>query len=558
MWTIVCLPLINVDELSLLRGEYVDILNRNADDGWWKGKNERGESGVFPSNFVKELEEDSFAPPTPTRSRRSVNTASVSSAAESSPILAKPPQVPRPASVQTPSTTRPVTLNQRPSSVQTPSSTAAPLATPPKPFAAPVSQANSVPITEEIEETEQAIKEEEQYDADEEKPTSPAKSEAEESPAITPVVAERQLLATAIPEKEEEKIDSPVVVEEDPISDQEEKESGVDEAPFMKEEEKMEQSTESPSVTKADESDISLKQTKNDDPITARTVPSEIPAESKPEKEDSVVVEEESEDEFKEASEEATSTISDQKPVVIEQDKEADALSTEKKEEIDTEKDKSTSREIKEEEEVPVVVEEEKNEFDIIPSGPKLSAPTRARLGGRARRSPQALHSEPSQMETLQKELEAEEKDEEPQKPALPEKPASPPAKPIKPIFAKFPTPFAAGAADEISKRNLKPTQTRRLWDEKPAEDRPTSTTEQEPEPVRPSGVKNIASRFNFNGGGGGSNEVLETKLKNHTKNEIEKVRKEFESLLQEERDKRTKLETTVAELIEKIKSLEN
>ncbi|CAO3624942.1 unnamed protein product [Mucor fragilis] len=548
----------NEDELSLLRGEYVDILNRNADDGWWKGKNERGESGVFPSNFVKELEEDSFAPPTPTRSRRSVNTASVSSAAESSPILAKPPQVPRPASVQTPSTTRPVTLNQRPSSVQTPSSTAAPLATPPKPFAAPVSQANSVPITEEIEETEQAIKEEEQYDADEEKPTSPAKSEAEESPAITPVVAERQLLATAIPEKEEEKIDSPVVVEEDPISDQEEKESGVDEAPFMKEEEKMEQSTESPSVTKADESDISLKQTKNDDPITARTVPSEIPAESKPEKEDSVVVEEESEDEFKEASEEATSTISDQKPVVIEQDKEADALSTEKKEEIDTEKDKSTSREIKEEEEVPVVVEEEKNEFDIIPSGPKLSAPTRARLGGRARRSPQALHSEPSQMETLQKELEAEEKDEEPQKPALPEKPASPPAKPIKPIFAKFPTPFAAGAADEISKRNLKPTQTRRLWDEKPAEDKPTSTTEQEPEPVRPSGVKNIASRFNFNGGGGGSNEVLETKLKNHTKNEIEKVRKEFESLLQEERDKRTKLETTVAELIEKIKSLEN
>ncbi|KAF1798518.1 hypothetical protein FB192DRAFT_1288355 [Mucor lusitanicus] len=537
----------NEDELSLLRGEYVDILDRNADDGWWKGKNERGESGVFPSNFVKELEEDSFAPPTPTRSRRSVNTSSVSSAAESSPVMAKPPQVPRPASVQTPSTARPVTLNQRPSSVQTPSSSAAPLATPPKPFTAPISQATAAPITEETEETEQAIKEEEQYDADEEKPSSPVRSEVEESPAFTPVVAERQLPATIIPEKEEEKVASPV------------KESGVDEAPFMKEEEKIEQSTESPSVIKADESDISPKQTNNnDDPITTRAISGDIPTEIKPEKEDSVVVEEESEDEFKEASEEAPSTISDQKPIVIEQDKEADASSAEKKEEVGTDKDESATREVNEAEEVPVVVEEEKNEFDTIPSGPKLSAPTRARLGGRARRSPQALHSEPSQMETLQKELEAEEKEEETKKPAVPEKPASPPAKPIKPIFAKFPTPFAAGAADEISKRNLKPTQTRRLWDEKPAEDKPASTTEQEPEPVRPSGVKNIASRFNFNGGGGGGNEVLETKLKNHTKNEIEKVRKEFESLLQEEREKRTQLETTVAELIEKIKSLEN
>ncbi|KAL7332967.1 hypothetical protein PS15p_201938 [Mucor circinelloides] len=547
----------NEDELSLLRGEYVDILDRNADDGWWKGKNERGESGVFPSNFVKELEENSFAPPTPTRSRRSINTTSISSAAESSPNMAKPPQVPRPASVQTPSTTRPVTLSQRPSSVQTPSSTAAPLATPPKPFAAPIAQITSAPITEEAEETEQAIKEEEQYDADEEKPSSPGRSEVEESPAFTPIVAERQLPATVITEKEKEKIDSPIVVEEDPISDQEEKESGVDEAPFIKQEEKIEQSIESPSVNKSDDAEISPKQANNDDPTTTRSVSDDVPAEIKQESKDSLVIEEESEDEFKEASEEATSIISDQKPIVIEQDKEADVSSTEK-EKNDAEKDESIAREVKEEEEVPVVVEEEKNEFDNIPSGPKLSAPTRARLGGRARRSPQAIHNEPSQMETLQKELEAEEKEEEAKKPAIPEKPASPPAKPIKPIFAKFPTPFAAGAADEISKRNLKPTQTRRLWDEKPAEDKPSSASEEEPAPIRPSGVKNIASRFNFNGGGGGSNEVLETKLKNHTKNEIEKVRKEFELLLQEERDKRTQLETTVAELIEKIKSLEN
>jgi hypothetical protein len=106
----------------------------------------------------------------------------------------------------------------------------------------------------------------------------------------------------------------------------------------------------------------------------------------------------------------------------------------------------------------------------------------------------------------------------------------------------------------------LKPTQTRRLWDEKPAEESQptTTTTSTDEEPVRPSGVKNIASRFNFNGGGGGSSDVLETKLKNHTKNEVEKVRKEFEHLLQEEREKRINLENIVNELLEKVKALEN
>lgn len=542
--------------MSLLRGEYVDILDRNADDGWWKGKNERGESGVFPSNFVKELEEDSFAPPTPTRSRRSVNASSVSSTAESSPAMAKPPQVPRPASVQTPSTVRPVTLNQRPSSVQTTSSNTAPLVAPPKPFTTPIAHARSAPITEEVEETEQAIKEEEQYDADEEKPTSPVRSEVEESPAFTPIVAERQLPITTTVEKEEEKIDSPAVVEEDPISDQEEKESGVDEAPFMKEEEKIEHpSVEIPSTNKIEESVHKSKEGDSDDLITT-----EIPVKNEQEKKDSVVIEDESEDEFKEASEETTHIISDQKPIVNEEEKENSNEFLEKKEENDVEKEESISKEVEDNDEVPVVVEEEKKEFDNIPSGPKLTAPTRARLGGRARRSPQAINSEPSQMETLQKELETEEKEEEAKKPVVPEKPTSPPAKPIKPIFAKFPTPFAAGAADEILKRNLKPTQTRRLWDEKPAEDNTSAatTTEEEPAPIRPSGVKNIASRFNFNGGGSGGNEVLETKLKNHTKNEVEKVRKEFELLLQEEREKRTQLEITVAELMEKVKSLEN
>ncbi|KAI8645777.1 hypothetical protein BD408DRAFT_440547 [Parasitella parasitica] len=540
----------NEDELNLLRGEYVEILQRNADDEWWKGKNERGECGVFPSNFVKELEEDSFAPPTPSRSRRSVNTSSVSTASKSSPIMAKPPQVPRPSSVQTPSSTSPVTLKPRPSSVQVSSLSSAPLAMPSMRFTPPITQATSIPITEE---TEQSIREEEQYDADEEKPTSPlTRSEVEESPAFTPIAAERGLPAANTAEKEEEQAQSPVVDEEDPITDQEEKESGVDETPFMREEDKTEHSTtEIPSAMKV-EDPVSI----SGDSDQISTAPTEVPGEAELERKDSVRARDETKDELEDASEEANVNSLDQKPIAIEGDKES---ATESIEKIDNSQD-STTNQAKEETvaEVAEVAEEEHSEFDNIPSGPKLISPTRARLGGRARRSPQAPSNEPSQMETLQKELEAEEKEEEIKKPTVPEKPA----KPIKPIFAKFPTPFAAEAADEISKRNLKPTAARRLWDETPADDKPSSSAatnaEEETAPIRPSGVKNIASRFNFNGGGSGGNEVLETKLKNHTKNEVEKVRKEFELLLQKEREKRTQLEITVAELIEKVKSLEN
>lgn len=83
-----------------MRGEYVEILDRNIDDGWWKGLNEKGQSGVFPCNFVRELEDEIVAPPTPTRARRTVQS--------------------RPASVQSPATARPISVQvpaQRPSSV---------------------------------------------------------------------------------------------------------------------------------------------------------------------------------------------------------------------------------------------------------------------------------------------------------------------------------------------------------------------------------------------------------------------------------------------------------
>lgn len=82
----------NDDELNLIRGEYIDILDRQADDGWWQGRNEKNQLGVFPSNFVKEIDEIHQAPPPPIRSRQSVAGTS------SSPIV---PSESRPFSTPT-------------------------------------------------------------------------------------------------------------------------------------------------------------------------------------------------------------------------------------------------------------------------------------------------------------------------------------------------------------------------------------------------------------------------------------------------------------------------
>ncbi|KAI8335206.1 hypothetical protein BD560DRAFT_493794 [Blakeslea trispora] len=529
----------NEDELSLLRGEYVDILDRNADEGWWKGKNERGETGVFPSNFVKELE-DAVAPPTPTRSRKSVTSVdSAQGEARPSSTMAKPPQLPRPSSVQTPNTARSVPVEKRPASMQATSSVPSVI----KP---------AQPIAEELD--EKAIEEEEQYEADEEKPMTPTPIETD-SPAFTPSLAERHV---PLPEpKVELPIPSPAVVPEDPISDDETKESGVDETPFVHEDQKVNESLE-----KKDEKED------QDEPKESTTEREEMVHEPKTEepidntsveKEDKTPVVEQSEQApvVPEATEEKKESA-DEQPKVEFKDAVESPVVAENVEQVKKDDEEIEVNQQQQKEEEVVEEEEKKVDLDILPTGPRLTTPARARIGGaRARRSPQQPSSEPSQMEQLQKEVESTpEPEEEEVKPETPEKPASPPPKPVKPIFSKFPTPFAVDA-EEITKRQLRPTQARRLWEEQPAEQKSTSATQEQEQPPRPTGVKNIASRFNFNGSSGGSNEVLETKLKNHTKNEIEKIRKEFEQQLQEEREKRLQLESLVNELLEKVKSLE-
>jgi len=52
------------NELELIEGQYVSNIEM-VDDDWWMGINQKGESGLFPSNYVELVEgevEEAFAP----------------------------------------------------------------------------------------------------------------------------------------------------------------------------------------------------------------------------------------------------------------------------------------------------------------------------------------------------------------------------------------------------------------------------------------------------------------------------------------------------------------
>ncbi|KAG0178868.1 hypothetical protein DFQ29_002903 [Apophysomyces sp. BC1021] len=464
----------NSDELTLIRGEYIEILDRNADEGWWEGVNEKGQSGIFPANFVKEMEEESAAPVLPQRSRKSV--ASVSSVRSIEPPAGRPALPTRDQLSET-SLSKDTTV---------------------------IEEKNS----EEVEATETTSTEKEE-------PTNQESPETSSplSPSKTPIipVKEQDVMPVDTSEPESEPISDTVAAtgEEKQVEEQveEQVEKQVEKEAEEQVEEKMEEQVEEPAGKPVEEKDSNT-----DDSTDAP-------------KEDSV----------KEKSEEHSEQQMSEKAEVSE----------------------SLEEEIAEQAAEKENVEEKKPDFGMQPTGPKLSTPNRARLG-KPRRSPQLSQNEPSQMEMLQQDID-QNPPEEPKEEK--EESQTPPPKPVKPIFAKFPTPFAAGMA-ELNSKQLKPVQ-RRMWEPVPAHEpkEPSEPKEDKSadEPPRPTGVKNIASRFNFGGvPSGGGNDVLETKLKNFAKNEVDKARKEFEQQLEEEREQRRQLEKRIEALVRTVEELES
>jgi hypothetical protein len=52
------------NELELVEGEYVTNIEM-VDDDWWMGTNQKGESGLFPSNYVELVEGEEEEAPAP-------------------------------------------------------------------------------------------------------------------------------------------------------------------------------------------------------------------------------------------------------------------------------------------------------------------------------------------------------------------------------------------------------------------------------------------------------------------------------------------------------------
>ncbi|KAG2227617.1 hypothetical protein INT45_002302 [Circinella minor] len=562
----------NEDELNLLRGEYVNILDKNVDDGWWKGTTERGQTGVFPSNFVKEIEEESIASPPPVRTRKSVTSTSsqqsfntASSSRASAGISARAPPLPGNRPISTGNTSRPGSLHeQQPSSeAQSPSQPAIPEeTTPPPPATTEVTSpvAASSEADKEAEEEKAVTKElEPKMDAEEEKfsvqeaetkVSSEEESKEESTPVSSPPVPSRPPKTASRPTSEASSLaeKSPLPVSRPTSEATSEKTPTPPSRPTSE--------ASSVAVPPPKPASRPLSQVDSEKSVDSPVVDSS-PEEKENTKKDEHV--ESKEEEKKTQSEEEQVETKEEGEKAQPEEKEVEL----KKEEESTQSEKTETVEKKEEQDndtkSPEVEadEEEKKTFDMQPTGPKLSAPSRVRPT-RARRSPQPAQEshkeEPSQMDLLKKDLEQEPEESTQEIKRDSEEPTaaarSPPAKPMKPIFAKFPTPFG-GAAPEL--KNLKPVQ-RRMWEPAPAhEPKESEKKEEEEERPRPTGVRNIASRFNVPTTGGGSNEVLETKLKNFTKNEVDKLRKE----LQEEREKRVQLEQLVASLAEQVEKLQ-
>ncbi|RUS33302.1 hypothetical protein BC938DRAFT_472158 [Jimgerdemannia flammicorona] len=190
-----------------------------------------------------------------------------------------------------------------------------------------------------------------------------------------------------------------------------------------------------------------------------------------------------------------------------------------------------------------IVAKEEESpkrpELPELPSGPKLAPTPRARPA-RGRRAPseQSIkEAGPSQTAVLENDV----------------------TKPTKPIFNKFPTPFA-GVKGELPNIPLKPVQ-RRMFEPVPAlpdkepnathsEDKDSTTSTAPPA----GGVRSLQNRFNFAAPqGSGSNDVLETKLKNFVRQEIDRLKKEFEAQLADERTARQLLEEEIKALKERL-----
>ncbi|KAG0025001.1 SH3-domain kinase binding protein 1 [Podila clonocystis] len=584
------------DEISLAKGSTVVVTDKMGDEGWWCGRNEQGEVGNFPSDFVQEIKEEVESPvvaPAPISIQAPVSVqepAPKSPELERRPLPAPVPVVP--AAVPEPVHAEPL-RNDLPRSR---TNDGAPLATPPaiprtsRPpsmIASPtypsadfraLNEGPPLPASPPPKRMSMASRSNSQDTPSSPRPVSvvlpgavPILPTEVASPTSTTAPLSGDLSRSSTLRRPHKP------VPEAPLQEVDEDQPITAEAPVDHEEPVVRSNRSSyilPSPVARSRPLPPLARPPSVHSITENRksvvlphlppVPNEI---------EEPTVTHVQEDVVEEEVEEVEEPVHIEHPTAVEYETaeevvpEVDALVVE---EQHKEAEHEEVPEPVAAEEADVVPEEKEPEKPKLPeiegSGPALSHASRPRPAkGRKPPSAPVPNAEASFASQLEAEVKAapivEEKQPEPTPAPVSAERAAPPPKPMKPIFSKFPTPFAGAQPASIA---LRPTGRRVGQDgpqspgAEPSSHSSTaaigSTTGAGPGAVSTppaGGVKSLSSRFGqFQGvpASGGNNAALElemAKLKRWMNEELDKVKKE----LSDEREHRQKLEQEVQEL---------
>ncbi|CAG8442938.1 14189_t:CDS:2 [Gigaspora rosea] len=568
-------------EISLKEGTTITILEK-TDDGWWRGKNEQGETGIFPSTYVTEIKTTDVS--STTEEAESEKPAKAEEQ-ELPPISTSPkrtkssdvavPEQPTSPRATSPRTTRPLsTHSQIDTSVREISEDSKSPATPPR---RPTNSSSNRTSTHEDSLNRQSFHESTESGESNvtrrppslvspdlppvqlQLPRHQSKSTLPSIPTDIDKTSDTYIELTASPISP---VERPVPPRPRPTSQHEAKSDSPKSPPPLAKP----PTIPKPSFSPAKPPPVQRKSTRKD----SKNVPGETNSETSEEQTEKIETSENQEinDDDVSKPRDYSEKIDDgdndddepcvdekganeQKEPDIDSKKETDVQQSDiedddtnnqnnqnnqndQNDQNDQEDTVNQDDEIKEKQPEPPVI-------TVTPRLPSLGAkerPTRSR-------PPTKNIKNPSQSELLEQEV-AQAKDEEPPKSqSAPPKPE----KPVKPSMFKLPIAGAGVppvALRSVAKRVVEPPTS----SSEPSE--PSSATSSSNTDSKPIGsVKSISNRFNIPNVP--SNSEVEFRLKKWFNEEIKKVKENFEALLAEERSKREALEETVRELQERL-----
>ncbi|CAG8504651.1 1689_t:CDS:2, partial [Racocetra persica] len=560
-------------EISLKEGTTITILEK-TDDGWWRGKNEQGESGIFPSTYVTEVkatdvsqaaeEADSEKPAKAEEQELPPISTSPKRTKSSDVAVPEPPTSPR--------TTRPLSSHsQSDINVREISEDSKSPAIPPRRPTNPLSNRTS---THEDSSNRKSF-----HESTDESPPLPRRSTSESSESsatrrppslVSPDLPPIQYQSPRHPSKStlpsiptdtdkssdtySELTTSPISPVERPIppkprptSQHEAKSDSPKSPPPLAKPPSIPKTPFSPAKPPTVQRRSTRKDSKN-----APGEPNSETSEEQTEKIESLPEHQETYDDEDSKPRECSETIEDgdndddesyadergtneQKEVDIDPKKECDVQQADT-EHDDTDNQNDQGDTVNQDNEI----KEKQPEPPVVTATPRLPS-----LGVKERpsrsRPPTKNIKNPSQSELLEQEV-AMAKDDEPQKPQVtPPKPE----KPVKPNMFKLPI---AGGVPQVT---LRPT-VKRVVEPPASSSEPSTVTPSSNTDSKPIGsVKSISNRFNIPSVP--SNSEVEFRLKKWFNEEINKVKANFEARLAEEKSKREALEEIVRELQERL-----